>query len=211
VFDIGETVLCEDRSWSEWAAWVGISPGAFLAGLGSVIAARGDHRGLFALIRPGFDFEAERQKKDASALAWRLEPGDLYNDAVPCLEELSSLGYRLGLAGNQPASIEPMIEELSLPIDFVASSARWGVAKPSPKFFERVAEAAGVEASHIAYVGDRLDNDVLPSKQAGMFSVFIRRGPWGLIHDSWPERQMADARIESLMELARVLHDAQDR
>ncbi len=33
--------------------------------------------------------------------------------------------------------------------------------------------------SEVLYVGDRLDNDVLPAKSAGMQAVLIRRGPWG--------------------------------
>ena len=177
----------------------------FFAGLGSIIAARREHREVFSLFRPGFDFEVEQLKKEDSGLRWRLELADLYEDAVPCLQELSTLGYRLGFAGNQPSSIEAMIEDLSLPIEFVASSARWGVAKPSPKFFERIVETTGVDPSHIAYVGDRVDNDVVPAKRVGMFSIFLRRGPWGFIQAAWPEAEMADARIESLTELIGLL------
>jgi FMN phosphatase YigB (HAD superfamily) len=60
-------------------------------------------------------------------------------------------------------------------------------------------------APEIAYVGDRLDNDVLPAKAAGMFAIFIRRGPWGYLHATRPEASEADARIESLLELPSLL------
>jgi FMN phosphatase YigB (HAD superfamily) len=83
-------------------------------------------------------------------------------------------------------------------VDFVGSSGRWGVEKPSPDFFQRVVAEAGRPAGEIAYVGDRVDNDVLPAKRAGMFAVHVRRGPWGVLHDA----SEADARIESLDELA---------
>ncbi|WP_412530334.1 HAD hydrolase-like protein [Burkholderia lata] len=33
----------------------------------------------------------------------------------------------------------------------------------------------------MACVGDRLDNDVEPARQAGMVSVFLLRGPWAQI------------------------------
>jgi FMN phosphatase YigB (HAD superfamily) len=33
----------------------------------------------------------------------------------------------------------------------------------------------------VAYVGDRVDNDVLPAMAAGMRAVWLRRGPWGVI------------------------------
>ena len=60
-------------------------------------------------------------------------------------------------------------------------------------------------AASIAYVGDRLDNDVLPAKAAGMHSVFIRRGPWGVIHGASAEAAQADLRIETLEGLAEAL------
>jgi FMN phosphatase YigB (HAD superfamily) len=46
-------------------------------------------------------------------------------------------------------------------------------------------------------VGDRVDNDVLPALACGMEAVHIRRGPWGLLHET-PE---GARRIDSLLEL----------
>jgi FMN phosphatase YigB (HAD superfamily) len=59
-------------------------------------------------------------------------------------------------------------------------------------------------------VGDRLDNDVLPARAAGMVSVFLRRGPWGLAHARWPEAQLASFRIERLTELPESLASLED-
>jgi FMN hydrolase / 5-amino-6-(5-phospho-D-ribitylamino)uracil phosphatase len=205
VFDIGETILREDRVWTEWADWLGVSPTVLAAVLGSVISSRQDYRLAFEMIKPGIDLAAERVAKEAAGLNSRRRSEDLYPDAAPCIEDLADLGYRVALAGNQPISIEAILGELALPLEFIASSERWGVAKPSPAFFARVVEEAGIPAERIAYVGDRLDNDVLPARQAGMFSVFIRRGPWGYLQAPWPEVDQADARIDSLGELANVL------
>ena len=55
------------------------------------------------------------------------------------------------------------------------------------------------------YVGDRVDNDILPAVEAGMIAVFIRRGPWGFLHAQWPEAQRAHLRIDSLTELPEAL------
>jgi FMN phosphatase YigB (HAD superfamily) len=38
----------------------------------------------------------------------------------------------------------------------------------------------------VAYVGDRVDNDVLPAIACGMRAVWIRRGPWGVIGELPP-------------------------
>ena len=66
------------------------------------------------------------------------------------------------------------------------SSARWGVEKPAPAFFERIVSECGVDEDAIAYVGDRVDNDVEPALAAGMVAVHIRRGPWGHLHEPPP-------------------------
>jgi len=39
------------------------------------------------------------------------------------------------------------------------------------------------ELLEIAYVGDRVDNDVEPALAAGIDAVHVRRGPWGHLHD----------------------------
>jgi FMN phosphatase YigB (HAD superfamily) len=83
----------------------------------------------------------------------------------------------------------------------IASSDGWGVSKPDPRFFAKVIEAAGEPAEAIAYVGDRLDNDVLPSLAAGMKAVFLRRGPWGWMHAEMPDIERAHLRIDSLLDL----------
>jgi FMN phosphatase YigB (HAD superfamily) len=93
------------------------------------------------------------------------------------------------------------IRTLRFPVDVVANSADWGVEKPAPAFFARVAEVAHTPPGEIAYVGDRVDNDVLPSHEAGMVSVFLRRGPWGLVQARWPEADIADIHLDSLADL----------
>ena len=122
-------------------------------------------------------------------------------DAVPTLARLRAAGYGIGLAGNQPAEAEAEIRALGLTVDFVASSARWRVEKPDPAFFQRIVAESGAAPDEIIYVGDRLDNDVLPAIAAGMTGVLLRRGPWGVIHAAWPEAELAHARLESLDEL----------
>ena len=58
-----------------------------------------------------------------------------------------------GPAGNTPAATEALLRKH---VDFVGSSGRWGIEKPSAAFFERVAAEAGAEPEELAYVGDRV-------------------------------------------------------
>jgi len=78
-----------------------------------------------------------------------------------------------------------------------------GEARPGVLPLRRVGR--GLPTEEIAYVGDRVDNDVLPAKAAGMTAVFVRRGPWGYVHAGWPEAARADARIDSLADLPDAL------
>jgi HAD superfamily hydrolase (TIGR01549 family) len=205
VFDVGETLVDETRHWGEWADWLGVTRLGFFGAFGAVVARGAQHREVFELVRPGIDLAAEQARRAAAGWRYTLEPTDFYPDALPCLRSLRGAGFKVGVAGNQPEAAETALAALGVPADFVASSARWGVEKPDPGFFAKVAEAAGEAPGAIAYVGDRLDNDVLPAKAAGMTAVFIRRGPWGLIHAASPEAARADLRIETLSELPALL------
>jgi FMN phosphatase YigB (HAD superfamily) len=205
-FDVGETLVDETRQWATWADWLGIPRLTFFAVLGGVIERGEHHRRVFELLRPGIDVAAERAARAAAGVFDGIDRTDFYPDVLPCLRVLREQGYKIGLAGNQPASAEQQLRAMELPVDFVASSAGWGVEKPSPEFFGRVAALAGVAPEAIAYVGDRVDNDVVPAAAAGMMSVFLRRGPWGYLQASWPEAARAHIRIDSLVELPVALN-----
>ena len=97
---------------------------------------------------------------------------------------LRDAGYRLAIFGNQPASRTAELTVLDLPVERIAMSAEMGVAKPSPAYFARVLELLGEpDPGSVAHVGDRVDNDVLPAAAAGFRSIWLRRGPWGLIQE----------------------------
>lgn len=196
VFDVGETLVDETENWGRWADHLGVPRLTFFAVLGALIAARRPHTDVFEVFRPGFSLEQEAGRKAAAGLAWRLGRDDLYPDALPALRELRSGGYRLAVMANQPAEAMAFLQ--TLPVDRVATSAGWGIAKPDPAFFLRVAEDVGASPEHIAYVGDRVDNDVLPARRAGMLAVHVRRGPWGVLHADWPEATQAHLRLTTL-------------
>jgi FMN phosphatase YigB (HAD superfamily) len=44
-------------------------------------------------------------------------------------------------------------------------------------FFSKLIAVSGHQPHEIAYVGDRLDNDLRPAAEAGLRPVFVRRGP----------------------------------
>jgi FMN phosphatase YigB (HAD superfamily) len=85
------------------------------------------------------------------------------------------------VAGNQTERAGRFLRELNLPCDVLATSDEWGVTKPDTEFFDKLAAVSGHDRGETAYVGDRLDNDIAPTARAGLFTIWIRRGPWGRI------------------------------
>jgi len=112
---------------------------------------------------------------------------DLYPDAIPTMEALRANGYRLAIVANQPASRTAELRAIGAEAEVMAMSDEMGIAKPDPAFFARCLELMGGPApGAVAYVGDRIDNDVIPAVAAGMRAVWLRRGPWGVIQELPP-------------------------
>jgi FMN phosphatase YigB (HAD superfamily) len=185
VFDVGETLVDESRNWEQVADACGVPRFTLMALIGGAIANGEHHRVALDML----GIEPPRA-------AWFHD--ELYPDAEPCLRRLKADGFVVGAVGNMAIDHEPVVHGLA---DLVASSERWGVEKPSPAFYERLCDELGLPAANIAYVGDRVDNDVVPALAAGMAAVHIRRGPWGYL-----QQPPAEAiRITSLDELPGAL------
>lgn len=207
VFDVGETLIDETRIWKRWARRLGVPEFAFLGLLGGAAALDRPHQDAFDAVKPGFDVDTELRQwaeEDPDGLRENFDEDDLYPDVRQALHGLREAGIRVVIAGNQPPQARQALEKMELPTDAIFTSAEWGVEKPHADFFAKVAQVAQADAEHICYVGDRLDNDVLPASRAGMMPVLIRRGPWGYLHSQRPEAAEVTV-IDSLDELITIL------
>lgn len=205
VMDVGETIVDETRVWSIWADMLGIPRLTFMAGFGAVLARGGEHRDVFELFNVA-DWRTAWPEHEA--IYGGFQADDLYPDAIPSMEALRSRGYRVAVIGNQPSSRTAELRRIGIDAEVIAMSAEMGAAKPSPQFFERALELLGSPSpSSVAYVGDRVDNDVLPAVVAGMRAVWIRRGPWGFI-ERLPEGVSPALIVASLTELVERIDDA---
>lgn len=191
--DVGETLVNEERYWGDVAALAGIEPHAVFAALGVTITRGEEHTELWSHL-------GVAPPDGLGDVVYTL--GDLYPDALPCLAALRSRGFRVGLAGNQSYALEQWSREARLPVDVIGSSASWQVRKPALAFFERMVVEAGCEPGELAYVGDRVDNDVLPAAAAGLVAVHVRRGPWGRLQPTPPEAALG---IDDLASLPQAL------
>ncbi|MFG2064323.1 HAD family hydrolase [Micromonospora sp. NPDC048871] len=208
-FDVGETLINESTEYGTWADWLGVPRHTFSAVFGQVIAQGRDYREVFQHFQPGFDLALERQRRAEAGLAEHFNGRDLYPDVRDCLAALKADGYFVGVAGNQTARAGRLLHELNLGVDLIATSDDWGAEKPTREFFVKLVESAGCAPEEIAYVGDRLDNDILPALAAGLTTVFIRRGPWGYFYATRPEVEQAHIRIDNLGDLPARLRNMQ--
>ena len=173
--------------------------------LGGGIARGEDHRYPFRLLRPAADLRAERSRRLEAGLPELFVPADLYPDALPALRSLRAAGFRVGVAGNQPRAAERLFDDLGVELDLVASSDELGVEKPDPAFFFAIASRLSLPPEAIAYVGDRVDNDVRPAAAAGMQAIFVRRGPWAWLQAGPGPVAGAAASIDDLGNIVAVV------
>jgi HAD superfamily hydrolase (TIGR01662 family) len=202
-FDVGETLIDETRVCNVWAHVLGVTPFSLMAAYGAAIVLGRDHRTAFDLVgRP--DWPAHQDAFEAAYGGF--VPSDLYADSLPALESLRRLGYRLAIVANQPRQRNAQLRALGIAVDVMSMSDEIGVHKPTPEFYSRALELMDADAPDVAYVGDRLDNDVRPSAAAGMRPIWLRRGPWGLIvRDEPPAGTLV---VDSLGELVGRIHEA---
>src|SRR4051794_9295396 len=206
VLDVGETLIDETRVWSIWARELGISPLTFGAALGVVIGRGFDHTTVFDMLG------ITDWRRHAAAVEEKfggLQPEDLYPDALSAVTRLQQDGRRVAIFANQPAIRHPQLLELGFRPDLIAMSEELGVAKPDDAFFVRSLELLGnPDPRRVAYVGDRIDNDIAPCRRCGFRSVWIRRGPWGRLQEDL--NGDADLTVWSLDELVDRLPELDD-
>lgn len=137
--------------------------------------------------------------------SWNKEAETLYGDTVECLEYLSGK-YQIGVIANQSLGTAQRLERYGIRkyIDLVVASAEEGVAKPDQRIFEIAFRKSGCKAGNSVMIGDRIDNDIVPAKSLGMFTVWIRQG-FGQYWRIKNEAEKADYTVNSLRELCGIL------
>ena len=207
VLDVGETLVDETRVFRTWAEIFGLPEFTLMAVLGGAISNADnadDWRRFFELIQHP-DWQDSRP--DFEARYGALRPDDLYPDALSAIDGLKERGYRVAITANQPARRHAELEALGVRVEAMGMSDAMGVFKPQAEFFARTLDLLGSPSpADVAYVGDRVDNDVRPSAAAGMRAVWLRRGPWGLLHTD-PDG-IAHLVVHSLDELVERINEA---
>jgi HAD superfamily hydrolase (TIGR01549 family) len=113
--------------------------------------------------------------------AWKVIPGvRLFEDTIEVLKALREAGLKLGLVTN--ADLPMWMRDLELDafglvemIDVRLTAGDVGHLKPHPAPFNEAAKQLGILPEEAVFVGDRLQDDVIGARTAGMRAVWIRR------------------------------------
>jgi FMN phosphatase YigB (HAD superfamily) len=132
VFDVGETLVDEERWWRHLADREGLQAHVVWAALGVTIERGEEHTALWGHLG------IEQPPRWWTQISYSLD--DLYPDALECLRRVRDMELRVGIVGNQSEALEAWARESSLAADVISSSASLGVRKPDPAFFARVVE-----------------------------------------------------------------------
>ncbi len=192
-FDIGSTLVDESRAYSrrirETIAGSGVSYEQF-------------YEEMLRFYRQNKKGDLEAAKQFGLTVApWHSEEEVLYPDAVSCLKALHSR-FSIGIIANQPLGTADRMEKMGLApyLDRIISSAEEGLAKPDPAIFRLALERAGCRPEQAVMIGDRLDNDIVPAKQLGMTTIWVKQGFGGLSTPRTPE-ETPDFTVESLSDI----------
>ena len=106
--------------------------------------------------------------------------------------------YPMVLVSNFYGNIATVLKEFQLDGIFsqIIESAVVGVRKPDPRIFSLGVEALGLKPEEVIVVGDSIDKDIIPARQAGCQTVWFRGEGWtdDPVDESVPDRIITDLR-----------------
>jgi HAD superfamily hydrolase (TIGR01549 family) len=131
------------------------------------------------------------------------------DDAHPVLQALKAQGYPLGLISNagDDTDVQTLVDNANLRgyFDVILSSAAMGIRKPNPRIFLAALEHWGVQPPLAAMVGDSLGADILGARNAGLYSIWIKRRAETAANRAHEDTIQPDAVISTLSELLGLL------
>jgi HAD superfamily hydrolase (TIGR01509 family) len=126
-------------------------------------------------------------------------------DALPTLQALRQMGYRLAMISNaaDDPNTQVLVDKLGARpyLEFVMSSASQGIRKPNPKIFLATLEKMGTVPERSVMVGDMLGADILGAHNAGIFAIWITRRADKAANRAHADTIRPDAQVATLSEL----------
>lgn len=106
-----------------------------------------------------------------------LDRFSLFEDVLPALDLLDSLGVRMAIISNWDYSLHRILRAKGLTdrFEFALASLEEGIEKPNPRIFEIALERLKVPACDVAHIGDDPVDDFNGARDAGLRGLLIDR------------------------------------
>jgi putative hydrolase of the HAD superfamily len=135
----------------------------------------------FVALAPADDAHQRFEEVYAPAFSSNLR---LFDDVVPVLEAVRSLGIPIGvLTNSSSAYTSQKLEITGLAVFFavVATRDTLGFGKPDARAFRHACQLLGTAPSETLYVGDHLEIDAIAARDAGLPAVWLHRDAAGSV------------------------------
>ncbi|MBR1774387.1 MAG: HAD family hydrolase [Bacteroidales bacterium] len=121
----------------------------------------------------------------------------------PMLEKLAE-SYNVGLVSNFYGNLDEVLKDFSLRdcFDDVVESAVVGISKPDKRLWQYALERLLTNAQDATVVGDSYKKDIMPTKQLGCSTIWLKGKGWKDIPQNTP---FADAIITDIMQVENIL------
>ena len=139
-----------------------------------------------------------------------VDESKVYEDRMKRIADLSGLTYKqiykIGVIANQSLGTSERLENLGVRkyLDLIIASAEEGVSKPDRRIFEIALERSSCKPENAVMIGDRIDNDIVPAKQLGMKTIWVKQG-FGSLWNITDESEKADMEINNLSDVLKYL------
>jgi len=107
-------------------------------------------------------------------LKWEMT---LYQDVIPCLENLKKRNLKIGLISNAEKDMSELFNKTGLNkyLETVVISQEVGVTKPNPLIFQAALKKSGLTAKEVLYIGDQYQVDYIGAMNVGLNPVLLDR------------------------------------
>ena len=142
---------------------------------------------------------------------WRKDLLRLYPDALPALAQLSRVAT-LGIIANQSAGSRERLGRYGAAHLFttIHSSHEIGLAKPDRAIFASALRAVSGDQNDAWMVGDRIDNDIVPARELGWRTIWIRRG-YNRFQTPTRPGEMPDIRLDTVEDIPAIIAETYRR
>jgi putative hydrolase of the HAD superfamily len=124
----------------------------------------------------GGDAEAAYEAAVEMTAAWEQHDHfELYEDALPVLDELRAAGLKLGLISNTGRNLDEFVRHHRLEVDVAVGSRAHGFTKPHESIFRAALTRLAIEPARAAMIGDSPADDVDGARALGMTAFLLDR------------------------------------